>query len=34
MNHDVIKRVIFDQRRVIQRMRIVPRRYVLEPGAN
>lgn len=34
MNHETIKRVIFDQRRVIQRMQIVARKYSLEPGAN
>jgi predicted AAA+ superfamily ATPase len=34
MNHETIKRVIFDQRRVIQRIQIVPRKYVLEPHAN
>lgn len=34
MNHEILKRVIFDQRRVMQRMQIVSRRYTLEPGAN
>ncbi len=34
MNHEVIKQVIFDQRRVIQRMHITPRQYRLEVQAN
>lgn len=34
MNHEVLKQVIFDQRRVMQRMEIVPRAYALEPHAN
>ena len=34
MNHDVLKRVIFDQHQVIRNARIVPRRYHLDPQAN
>lgn len=34
MNHDVLKQVIYDQRRVIQNARIIPRDYTLEPRAN
>ncbi|WP_350455360.1 ATP-binding protein [Slackia heliotrinireducens] len=34
MNHDLLKRVIYDQHEVISRMQIVPREYQLEPSAN
>lgn len=34
MNHDVLKRVIFDQHQVIRNAHIVPRRYHLDPQAN
>lgn len=34
MNHDLIKQVIYDQRRVIRAAQIVHRNYVLEPAAN
>ncbi len=34
MNHDVLKRVIFDQHGIIRRASIVPRRYTIDPNAN
>lgn len=34
MNHDVLKRVIFDQHDIIRRASIVPRRYTIDPHAN
>ena len=34
MNHELLKRVIYDQHEVIARTRIVPRDYHLEAGAN
>lgn len=34
MNHEVLKRVIFDQHQIIREATIVPRRYHLEPRAN
>lgn len=34
MNHDLLKRVIFDQHEIIRNAHIVPRRYTLDPEAN
>ena len=34
MNHEVLKRVIFDQHEVIRAASVVPRRYHLDPQAN
>lgn len=34
MNHDTLKRVIFDQHQIIREAVIVPRRYHLDPQAN
>lgn len=34
MNHTTIKRVIYDQRRIMREMDIIPRTYALEPKAN
>lgn len=34
MNHDVLKRVIFDQHEIIRNALIIPRRYRLDPHAN
>lgn len=34
MNHDLLKRIIFDQHEVIRSASIVPRRYHLDPHAN
>lgn len=34
MNHDLLRRIIFDQHEVIRAASIVPRRYHLDPNAN
>ena len=34
MNHEVLKRVVFDQHEVIRNAQIVPRRYALDPAMN